>query len=279
MRMESDRPTEAVLDATHDLDRRSAADIIATIHAEDANALAAVGKVLPQVELAVDVLACTLGGGGRWFNVGAGTSGRMGTLDAAELPPTFGIAPSRVQALIAGGPRALTRSVEGAEDNPEAGSFELGRRNLGPGDAVVAISASGYTPFVLGCLNTAHEVGARTIAITCAPNSPLAEGAEIAIVPEVGPEVIAGSTRMKGGVAQKMILHLLSTTVMVRLGYVDGNLMSHVVPACAKLQERAVRILSARSGLSDEQARVQLERSGGSVAVALRDLESAAEGD
>ena len=137
--MESDRPTEAVLDATHDLDRRSTAEIIATIHDQDANAFAAVGKVLPQVELAVDVLTCTLGGGGRWFNVGAGTSGRMGTLDAAELPPTFGISPSRVQAVIAGGPRALTRSVEGAEDNPDAGPFELGRRNLGPGDAVVAI--------------------------------------------------------------------------------------------------------------------------------------------
>jgi N-acetylmuramic acid 6-phosphate etherase len=274
MRMASDRPTEAVLDATHDLDRRSAAEIIATIHAEDANALAAVGKVLPQVELAVDVLACALGGGCRWFNVGAGTSGRMGTLDAAELPPTFGVSPSRVQALIAGGPRALTRAVEGAEDDAGTGSFELKRRNIGSGDAVVAISASGYTPFVLGCLDTAHEVGARTIAITCDPNSPLAEGAEIAIVPEVGPEVIAGSTRMKGGIAQKMVLHLLSTTVMVRLGYVDGNLMTHVVPACAKLQDRAVRILSAKSGLSEEQARAQLELSGGSVAVALRDLKN-----
>ncbi len=277
--MESDRPTEAVLDSTHDLDRRTAAEIIATIHAEDANALAAVGKVLPQVELAVDVLACTLGGGGRWFNVGAGTSGRMGTLDAAELPPTFGVAPSRVQALIAGGARALTRAVEGAEDNFEAGPFELRRRNLGPCDAVVAISASGYTPFVLGCLGMAHEVGARTIAITCDPNSPLAEGAEIAIVAEVGPEVIAGSTRMKGGIAQKMILHLLSTTVMVRLGYVDGNLMTHVVPACAKLQQRAIRILRAKSGLSDEEALAQLELSGGSVAVALRDLKIAAKGD
>lgn len=273
--VELDRPTEAVLEATHDLDRRTAAEIIAIIHAEDANALAAVGEVLPQVERAVDVLACTLGGGGRWFNVGAGTSGRMGTLDAAELPPTFGVAPSRVQALIAGGPRALTRAVEGAEDNAEAGSFELNRRNLGPGDAVVAISASGTTPYVLGCLDTAHEVGARTIAITCTPNSPLAEGAEIAIVSEVGAEVIAGSTRMKGGIAQKMILHLLSTTVMVRLGFVDGNLMSHAVPVCAKLQDRAVRILTAMSGLSDEQARAQLERSGGSVAVALRDLKAA----
>jgi len=196
----------------------------------------------------------------------------MGTLDAAELPPTFGIAPSRVQALMAGGPRALTRAVEGAEDNPEAGAFELRRRNLAAGDAVVAISASGYTPFVLGCLDAAHAVGARTIAITCAPSSPLAEGAEIAIAPEVGPEVIAGSTRMKGGLVQKMVLHMLSTTVMVRLGYVDGNLMSHVVPACEKLQQRAVRILSAKSGLSAEQARVRLDYSGGSVAAALRDL-------
>jgi N-acetylmuramic acid 6-phosphate etherase len=271
--MKSDRPTEAILEATQDLDRRSASEILAAIHAEDANALAAVGKVLPQVELAVDVLACTLGGGGRWFNVGAGTSGRMGTLDAAELPPTFGIAPSRIQAIIAGGPRALTRAMEGAEDNAEAGGFELRERNLGPGDAVVALSASGQTPFVLGCLEVAHEVDARTIAITCDPASPLAEAAEIAITPEVGPEVIAGSTRMKGGLAQKMVLHLLSTTVMVRLGYVDGNLMTHLIPACDKLRDRALRILSAKAGIDESEALRRLEASDGSVAEALREID------
>jgi len=271
--MEKFPPTEAVLDATRDLDRRSTAEILAAIHAEDARALAAVKEVLPQVEEAVDVLACTLGGGGRWFTVGAGTSGRMGVLDAAELPPTFGTAPSRVQAIVAGGPRALSRAVEGAEDNPETGPWELRRRGLGPGDAVVAISASGHTPFVLGCLEAAHEVGARMIGITSNRNSPLAEAAEITIAPQTGAEVIAGSTRMKAGLAQKMILHLLSTTVMVRLGYVEGNLMAHLVPTSQKLRERAVGILVSRSSLSNEQAIRLLDDCGGSVAEALASLQ------
>jgi len=270
--MGSDRPTEAVLDTTRDLDRRSTAEILAAIHREDTRALAAVGEVLPQVELAVDVLTCALGGGGRWFNVGAGTSGRMGALDAAELPPTFGVPASRVQAIIAGGPRALSGAVEGAEDNPDEGAWELRERELAPGDAVVVISASGHTPFALGCVTAAHEVGARTVAITCDPGSPLVEVCEIAIVPCVGPEVIAGSTRMKGGLAQKMILHLLSTTVMVRLGYVAGNLMTHLVPSSQKLRERAVRILSETARVDERAAIGALADSGGSVAVALERL-------
>jgi len=271
--MEGKRSTEAVLDATSDLDRRDAAEILAAIHAEDAKVIAAVGAALPQVEKAVDVLACTLGGGRRWFNVGAGTSGRMGALDAAELPPTFGIEPSRVQAVVAGGARALSRAVEGAEDDVYAGPCELRRRVLGAGDAVVAISASGHTPFVLSCLEEAHRVRARTIAITCNGNSPLAEAAEIAIVTETNGEVIAGSTRMKGGLAQKMVLHLLSTTVMVRLGYVRGNLMTHLVPSSQKLRERAIRILESTTSLNAEQAARLLDECGGSVAAALASLE------
>jgi N-acetylmuramic acid 6-phosphate etherase len=270
--MEKISPTEAVLDATHDLDRRSAPEILAAIHAEDANALAAVKEVLPQVEEAVDVLACALGGGGRWFNVGAGTSGRMGALDAAELPPTFGIAPSRVQAVVAGGLRALSRAVEGAEDNLETGPLELHERGLGPGDVVVAISASGHTPFVLGCLNAAHEVGARRIGITSDRNSPLADAVEIVIAPQTGAEVIAGSTRMKAGLAQKMLLHLLSTTVMVRLGYVEGNLMTHLLPNSQKLRERAVSILVSRTSLNNEQAVRALNECGGCVAQVLDGL-------
>lgn len=271
--MDKRRPTEAVLDATRDLDRRSAAEILAAIHAEDANSHSAVGEVLPQLEQAVDVLACALGGGGRWFNVGAGTSGRMGVLDAAELPPTFGIEPSRVQAIIAGGTRALSRAVEGAEDDAAAGCAELRRRKLGSGDAVVGISASGHTPFVLGCIQTAHAVGARTIGITSDSNSPLAEAAEISIAPNTGAEVIAGSTRMKAGLAQKMILHLLSTTVMVRLGYVEGNLMSHLVPTSQKLRERAVGILESTTHLNAAQAAQLLDECGGSVADALASLQ------
>jgi N-acetylmuramic acid 6-phosphate etherase len=271
-------PTEAVLDATHDLDRRSATEILAAIHAEDANALAAVKEVLPQVEEAVDILICTLGGGGRWFNVGAGTSGRMGALDAAELPPTFGIAPSRVQAIVAGGPRALSRAVEGAEDDPKAGPWELQERGLGPGDAVVAISASGNTPFVLSCLEVAHELGARRIGITSDRSSPLAGAVEVSIAPQTGAEVIAGSTRMKAGLAQKMILHLLSTTVMIRMGYVEGNLMTHLLPTSRKLRERAVAIVVSKTSLNCEQAARVLAECGGSVAQALDSLKRQSNG-
>ena len=271
--MEGNRSTEAVLDATRDLDRRSTIEILAAIHAEDAKVVTAVGEALPQIEKAVDVLTCTLGGGGRWFNVGAGTSGRMGVLDAAELPPTFGIEPSRVQGIVAGGARALSRAVEGAEDDVYAGPCELRRRGLGAGDTVVAISASGHTPFVLSCLEEAHSVDARTAAITCNPDSPLAEAAEIAIVTNTNAEVIAGSTRMKGGLAQKMVLHLLSTTVMVRLGYVKGNLMTHLVPGSQKLRERAIGILESTTQLNSEQAARLLDQHAGSVAAALASLE------
>jgi N-acetylmuramic acid 6-phosphate etherase len=246
--------TEAVLESTRDMDTWETARILAAIHEEDLNAHLAVSAVMPQLEEAVDVLALALGGGGRWFNVGAGTSGRIGVLDASEIPPTFGIRPDRVQAIMAGGPKALMEAVEGAEDHPERASWELRERGLSPGDAVVAISASGRTPFTLGSLDAAHEVGARTIAITCNPGSPLAEAAEVAIVPAVGPEVIAGSTRMKGGLAQKMVLHLLSTTTMVKLGYVAGNLMSNLRPASDKLRDRALRIIMSIGDLDRASA-------------------------
>lgn len=269
--MASSRPTEAVLEATRDLDRRSVEEILAAIHAEDRTALDAVGAVLPRIAQAVDVLVCVLGGGGRWFNVGAGTSGRMGALDAAELPPTFGLPRSQVRAILAGGERALSGAVEGAEDNPEAGIWELREHGLSSGDAVVAISASGRTPFTLGCIEAAHEVGARTIAITCDPGSPLSEAAEIGICPATGPEVIAGSTRMKGGLAQKMVLHMLSTAVMVKLGYVSGNLMTHLMPASEKLRERSRHIVMSLAGVDAEEATQLLERSDGDIpgAVAL----------
>ena len=265
----AERPTEAVLEATRDLDERSVEEILQAIHAEDRRALEAVGEVLAQVAQAVDVLVCTLGGGGCWFNVGAGTSGRMGALDAAEIPPTFGLPPDRVQTVVAGGERALSRAIEGAEDNPEAAAWELRERGAGPGDAVVALSASGHTPFVLGAVEAAHELGARTISITCDPDSPLAEAAEVSITPRVGPEVIAGSTRMKGGLAQKMVLHLLSTTTMVRLGLVAGNLMMNLVPASQKLRDRAVHIVADVSGVDEERATELLEITGGDVPAAI----------
>jgi N-acetylmuramic acid 6-phosphate etherase len=261
--------TEGVLASTQDLDRKSTGDVLRAIHEQDREALRAVERALPQVECAVDVLVGVIGGGGIWFNVGAGTSGRMGALDAAELMPTFGLPPRRVQAVIAGGARALTRAVEGAEDDVQAANLELRERGLAPGDAVVAISASGHTPFTLAALEVAHEVGARTIAITCNRDCPLADAAEVSIVVETGPEVISGSTRMKGGLAQKMVLHMLSTTVMVRLGYVEGNLMTHLLPASQKLRERARRIVMELLQLDALGAEELLARAGGSVRCAL----------
>ncbi len=277
--MADESPTEAVLEATRDLDRWSSERVIEAIHAEDGRAWQAVGAVLPQVVLAAEVLAVALAGGGRWFNVGAGTSGRLGALDAAEIPPTFGLPPQRVQAVVAGGDAALARAIEGAEDRGERATFALRERGLSAGDVVVAISASGRTPFTLASLEAAHEVGARTIAITSDPRSPLAEGAEIAIAPEVGPEVIAGSTRMKGGLVQKMVLTMLSTAVMVRLGCVDGNLMTHLMPASEKLRERGLRIVMALGGLERDAAAELLEACGGDVAEATRRIEERRRGN
>ncbi|MGK0484798.1 MAG: N-acetylmuramic acid 6-phosphate etherase, partial [Myxococcota bacterium] len=237
-------PTEAILECARDLDQLSVGEIIKLIHEEDRVAHAAVGQVLGPMSDAVDVLVASLAGGGTWYNVGAGTSGRIGVLDASEIPPTFGLSPKRVQGLIAGGEKALRNAVEGAEDNFEAGTWEVRERGLEMGDVVVAISASGTTPYVLGAIEAAHEVGARSVGICCDPSSPLAEAVEISIAPSVGPEVIAGSTRMKGGLVQKMILHSLSTSTMVKLGRVKGNLMTNLSPANNKLRERALRILT-----------------------------------
>ena len=261
-------PTEAVLESTRGLSGFCVKEILEAIHTEDRRALEAVGAVLPSIERAAEVLICALAGGGRWFNVGAGTSGRMGALDAAEIPPTFGLPADRVQAVIAGGERALLRAVEGAEDDAEAAHWELRERELGAGDVVLAISASGETPFALGSFDVAHEVGARRLALTCNPESSLAGAAEIAIAPVVGPEVIAGSTRMKGGLAQKMVLHLLSTSVMVRLGRVEGNLMTNMVPASEKLRERGVRIVMELAGVDAATASVLFEAAGGNAAQA-----------
>lgn len=264
--------TEAVLESTRDLDRRSAREILELIHAQDRVAVRAVGRVLGDIERAVEVLVLVLQGGGRWFNVGAGTSGRMGVLDAAEIPPTFGYPADRVQAIHAGGLEAVWRAKEGVEDAAEAARSELRDRELLPGDAVLAISASGRTPFTLAALEEAGRVGARRLALTCDPASPLAALAEVAIAPEVGPEVIAGSTRMKGGLAQKMVLHLLSTTVMVRLGRVEGNQMTNLMPASRKLEGRALRILTSLGGIDDVHARQLLRECHGSVQDALARL-------
>jgi len=264
--------TEAILESTRDLDRRSTREVLEAIHAQDLVAARAVGAVLGDIERAVEVLVLVLQGGGRWFNVGAGTSGRMGVLDAAEIPPTFGYPADRVQAIQAGGLEAVWQAKEGVEDRGEAARSELHRRDLLPGDAVVGISASGRTPFTLAALDEAKRIGARRIAITCDPNSPLVERAEVAIAPAVGPEVIAGSTRMKGGLAQKMVLHLLSTTVMVRLGRVEGNQMTNLMPASRKLERRALSILTRLGDIDEARARSLLRECHGSVHDALARL-------
>jgi N-acetylmuramic acid 6-phosphate etherase len=264
--------TEAPNPRTLDLDRLPIAELVGRILDEDARVAAAVRETRPSLERACEALVEALEGGGRWINLGAGTSGRIGALDAAEIPPTFGLEPDRVQAVIAGGAPALVGAVEGAEDDVGAAVRDLSKLGLSRGDALVALSASGRTPYALAGLEHARRVGARSIAITCAPDSPLAARAEIAIVAMVGPEVIAGSTRMKGGLAQKMVLHLLSTTVMVRLGRVEGNLMTNLVPASRKLERRALRILVTLGGTSEEHARRALAECRGSLSDALERL-------
>ena len=267
---EAPAPTEVVDASLQDLDRRSVEEILAAIHAGDRCAVAAVGAVQREVADAVNRLVACLAAGGRWFNVGAGTSGRLGCLDAAEIPPTFGMEPGRVEGLIAGGRSALWRAIEGAEDDADAAHALLRQRGLGPRDAVLAISASGRTPFALGAVSAARVAGARSLALTCDPASPLARAAELTLAPQVGPEVIAGSTRMKGGLAQKMILHQLSTAVMIRLGRVQGNRMTHLRPASRKLRERALRMVAELGGIDATRAGALLDAHAGVVADAVR---------
>ena len=274
MKMSDRPPTEAALERSDALDEMDSREILALIHDEDGVAHAAVGEVLPRMAEAVEVLACALAGGGRWFNVGAGTSGRLGVLDASEIPPTYGLPPRVVQGIMAGGDRALRHAIEGAEDDPHAGSLELEERGVTLGDVVVGLSASGTTPYVLGAIEVANKHGARTIAITCDPDSPLADSVEIAIAPRVGPEVVTGSTRMKGGLAQKMILTALSTAVMVRMGRVRGHHMTHIAPGSSKLRGRAVRILMELGKIDRERARDLLRTTEGSVEAALQMLET-----
>ena len=272
--MADGHPTEASLARSAALDEMNSEEILELIHSEDAVAHAAVGEVLPRMAEAVEVLVCALSGGGRWFNVGAGTSGRLGVLDASEIPPTYGLSPRIVQGVIAGGERALRSAVEGAEDDSQAGSLELEERGVTLGDVVLGISASGTTPFVLGAIEAAAKLGSRTIALTCDPDSPLAESVEISISPRVGAEVVTGSTRMKGGLAQKMILSALSTSVMVRMGRVRGHHMTHISPVSSKLRGRAVRIVMELAGVDRNRAREVLRTTEGSVELALEVLDA-----
>jgi N-acetylmuramic acid 6-phosphate etherase len=244
-------------------------DILRLMNDEDTLVASAVGRVLPEVVQAVEGIVGRLSEGGRLFYIGTGTSGRLGVLDAAECPPTFGVSPELVQAVIAGGYEACYRAVEASEDDARAGGIDLKNRGFTKGDALVGIAASGGTPYTVGAISFARSLGAFTIAITCVPQSPITKEAEVSIVPVVGPEVIAGSTRLKAGTAQKMVLNMLSTATMVKLGYVTGNRMTNVQTRNTKLRARAVRIFSAETGSDTETSRVALESAGGDLRAAL----------
>jgi N-acetylmuramic acid 6-phosphate etherase len=244
-------------------------EILRLTNDEDAHVAAAIRLVLPEIARAVEGIVGKLKSGGRLFYIGTGTSGRLGVLDAAECPPTFGVSPDLVQAIIAGGYQACYRAVEASEDDAEAGASDLLSRGFAKGDALVGIAASGTTPYTVGAVEQARTTGAFTVALTCAPDSPITIAAELSIVPVVGPEVIAGSTRLKAGTAQKMVLNMLSTATMVKLGYVTGNRMTNVLPRNTKLRLRAIRIIMAETGLDEETSRAAFEKAGGDPRAAL----------
>ena len=272
--MSEERPTELPVTEqenprTRGLSGLPTAEVLRLMNEEDAGVAAAVGRVLAEVERVVEGVVGRLREGGRLFYVGTGTSGRLGVLDASECPPTFGVAPELVQGIIAGGYDALYRATEASEDDREAGARDAEARGLTGGDALVGIAASGRTPYTIGAVEFARGLGAFTAAVTCVPGSAITGAAEVSIVPVVGPEVLAGSTRLKAGTAQKMVLNMISTAAMVRLGYVTGNRMTNMRPSNVKLRARSERILASETGLGEEAARAALAAAGGDLRVAL----------
>ena len=263
------RQTEQRLPASKNLDRMTALEIVRLMNREDRRVATIVGRKLPAIARAVDAIAAAMRAGGRLFYVGAGSSGRMAVLDAAECPPTFGISHRAMRAFIAGGRRAVTGAVEGAEDAAKSGARKLQCAKLAKRDVVVGIAASGTTPYVLGAMKFARARGATTVAITANRSLAMSRFANIVIAAEVGPEVLTGSTRLKAGTAQKMVLNMLSTAVLARLGHVYENLMIDAVLTNKKLHGRAVRILTEASGASVSDAERALRAAGHSMRVAL----------
>jgi N-acetylmuramic acid 6-phosphate etherase len=261
--------TESQNPQTTNIDQLSTLEMVQRINEEDAKVALAVRDVLPQIAQAIDAIANRMQRGGRLIYIGAGTSGRLGVLDASECVPTFSTDPSQVVGLIAGGERALTHSIEGAEDDPVAGRSDLLALDLTADDAVVGIAASGRTPYVLGALEAATEIGALTIGVACNAPSAVLDAAQIPIGVLVGAEVITGSTRMKSGTAQKLVLNMLSTGTMVKIGKVYGNLMVDMRPANSKLVDRACRIIVQIAGIDYTEAARLLEASGGEVKLAI----------
>jgi len=264
-----DLATEQLNPLSADLDTKSSLEIVRIINSEDAKVAAAVERALPQIAKAVDWIASSLANGGRLIYVGTGTSGRIAALDASECPPTFDTDPKLVQFVIAGGEKALASAIEADEDSEELGVREIRKRKPGNRDVVVGIAASGRTPFTVAAIKYAKQAGAKTIAVACNPSSPLERAADLGIVIETGTEVVAGSTRMKAGTAEKMVLNMLSTGAMVRLGYVYGNLMVNLHQKNSKLAERATRIVEQALGLGPNQARIALQRAGDELPVAV----------
>jgi len=255
--------------ASENIDKLSTKQIVNLINAEDALVPAAVARQSKQIAAAIDMIVARFKKGGRLFYVGAGTSGRLGVLDAAECPPTFGVRPSLVQGIIAGGRRALVRAIEGAEDCARDGAISIRKNRVKASDVVVGLAACGMTPFVHGALKQARQIGAATIFVTCAPEAVGHIPAEIIINPVVGPEVITGSTRMKAGTATKLVLNTLTTGAMVKLGKVYGNLMVDLKATNEKLRDRSLRIVMEITNLSRPGARRLLARAQGKVKAAI----------
>ena len=261
--------TEGTNPVSADLDLKPALEIARIINAEDTKVALAVKPALPLIARAIDLVASQFRKGGRLLYVGTGTSGRIGALDAAEIPPTFATEPSLVQYIIAGGTKALGAEAEASEDSRELGRAEMVKRKPGKNDVVIGIAASGRTPFTIAAVEYARSRGAQTIALTCNPNSPLERAAHFAIVTDVGPEVLSGSSRMKAGTAQKMVLNMITTGAMTRLGYVYGNLMVNLRLKNSKLSQRGITILQNAAGVDSERARRALKSAGNDVPLAL----------
>ncbi|HVC83021.1 MAG TPA: N-acetylmuramic acid 6-phosphate etherase [Chloroflexota bacterium] len=265
---------EDVNPLTRDIDTLATEAILRLINEEDQGVPLAVAKVVPAIAAVVEQVVAALNAGGRLLYVGAGTSGRLATLDAAECPPTYGIDPQRIQAIMAGGPKAVTEAVEGAEDDAAQGARDMDALLVGERDMVLGIAASGRTPYVIGALDRARALGARTAALVGNPRGPVAKSADLVIAPDTGPEVVAGSTRMKAGTAQKMILTMISTAAMIRTGRTYGNLMVHMRISNAKLRRRAKGMVSQATGASEETARDALTAAGDQIPTAIVMIET-----
>lgn len=261
--------TEQVNSASEGIDALPTGRILQIINAEDQLVAAAVAREIPAISRAVDAIVSAIQGGGRLFYVGAGTSGRLGVLDASECPPTFSAAPDLVQGIMAGGEAALARATETTEDDPAIGARDLREHGFTPRDVLVGIAASGRTPYVLGAIAEARRIGALTAGISCTPGSELAAAVHLPITPLTGPEILAGSTRMKAGTATKLVLNMLTTAAFIRLGYVYGNLLVNLQPKNAKLRDRAQRIIARAAGISYAAAAELLPAAGDSVPTAI----------